>query len=112
MYVNTFTAYEKYSPHYRDNLRNKFTCNYVRNGKRFLEFMLHFWDLDLNFNIFKKKLTLTANAFKKLRTRKEGLTKVSRKCGLTVPVNKQHGKGAKTPSNYHGRTFIKLIEHR
>ena len=47
-------------------------------------------------NIFKKKLTLIANVFWELWVRKESLRLVSKKCRLTVPFDKQHGKGAPT----------------
>ena len=44
--------------------------------------------------MFKKKLTLIANVFPKLGTHKDALSEVSKKCGFTVPFDKQHGKGA------------------
>ena len=47
-------------------------------------------------NIFRKKLTLIANVFPKVRTRKEALRSVSKKCRFTVPLEKQHGKGTQT----------------
>ena len=47
-------------------------------------------------NIFKKKLSLIANVFRKLGTHKEALSEVSKKCGFTVAFDKQHGKGAQT----------------
>ena len=46
--------------------------------------------------IFKKKLTLIANVFPKLRTRKEAVSKVFKKWRFTVAFEKQHGKGAQT----------------
>ena len=45
---------------------------------------------------FKKTLTLIANVFPKLRTHKEALSEVSKKCGFTVAFDKQHGTGAQT----------------
>ena len=44
-------------------------------------------------NVFKKKLTLLANVFPKLRTRKEGVSKVFKKWRFTVAFDKQDGKG-------------------
>ena len=46
--------------------------------------------------MFKKKLTLIANVFPKLGTHKEVLSEVSKKCGFTVAIDKEHGKGAQT----------------
>ena len=47
-------------------------------------------------NFSKKKLTLIANVFPKLRTRKEAVSKVFKKWRFTVAFEKQHGKGAQT----------------
>ena len=47
-------------------------------------------------NIFKKNLTLIANVFRKLRTRKDWLRSVSKKDRLTVPFDKQHFSCAQT----------------
>ena len=47
-------------------------------------------------HFFEKKLTLLANVFPKLRTRKEGLSKVFKKWRFTVAFEKQHDKGAQT----------------
>ena len=48
-------------------------------------------------NFSKKKLTLIANVFPKLRTRKVGVSKVFKKWRFTVAFDKKHGKGAQTP---------------
>ena len=49
---------------YCKNLR----CNYVRIEKYFLNFFLHFLNLNSILNIFKKSLTLMADVFFNLRT--------------------------------------------
>ena len=50
---------------------NIFRCNYLRNKKLFLIFFfLHFWSCHSILNIFQKKMTLIADTFLKLRTRK------------------------------------------
>ena len=53
---------------------NIFRCNYLRNEKDFLFFFLfflHFWKLDSIFQYFEKKMTLIADVFSNLRTRKD-----------------------------------------
>ena len=52
-------------------LRNKFTCNYLKNQKNFLTFFLQFWNLDYILNIIEENLTLIAYVFPKLWTRKD-----------------------------------------
>ena len=54
---------------------NIFRCNYLRNENLFLNFSFfsffwHFLNLDSILNIFKKKMTLTADVFLNLRTPK------------------------------------------
>ena len=57
----------------------------------------------LNFEIYtkfstflKKKMTLLANVFWKLRTSKNVVRLISKKRCFTVPFNKQHGQRAQT----------------
>ena len=45
-------------------------CLYLRNEKYFLNFILHYVNLDTIFNIFKKKINLIADVFLNLRTPK------------------------------------------
>ena len=50
---------------------NIFRSNYLNNKKSFSEYLfLHFRNLDLILIIFKKKMTLIADVFLKLRTPK------------------------------------------
>ena len=52
------------------NSRYQFICNYIRNKKLFLDFLLHFSNLDSNLKIPKKKMTLIYFVFPKLQTPK------------------------------------------
>ena len=47
---------------------NIFRCLYLRNEKYFLNFLLHFINLDTIFNIFKKDMNLIADVFLNWRT--------------------------------------------
>ena len=52
--------------------RNIFRYNYLRNEKYFLNFFFSFFKFRSNFlNIFYKKMTIIADVFLNLRTRKE-----------------------------------------
>ena len=58
-------------------------------------------------NIFKKKLSLISHVFWKLWVLKEILRLVSKKCRLTVPFDKQHGKVAQT----HFKSSLRHLYH-
>ena len=96
LFVNTFTAYEKYSPLNRDYFTQQINMKLSQKSQTFSRFHAAFLTSRLNFRQFKKKLTLIANVFPKLRTRKEALRWVSKKCRFTVLFNKQPHKGAQT----------------
>ena len=49
---------------------NMFRCNFLRNKKHFLNFFLHFRNLDWILNIFQEKMTLIAHVFLNIRTAK------------------------------------------
>ena len=50
---------------------NIFRCIYVRNEKYFVNFFLHFLNLEAISNISKKKMTLTADVFLSWRNQKK-----------------------------------------
>ena len=50
---------------------NIFRCNYLKNQKYFLNFLLHILNLEPILNIFKKKMTLIADVFLNLGHRKD-----------------------------------------
>ena len=50
---------------------NIFTCNSLRNENLFVNFFLHFLNLDSILNIFFKKMTVIAYVFLNLRTPKK-----------------------------------------
>ena len=56
-------------------------------------------------NIFQKKMRLIANVFPKLRTPKNAVRKMSKKCRFRVPFNKQVGKRARTLFKSERRQF-------
>ena len=67
-----------------------------KKEKIFLNFFLKFWNEDKILNILKKKLTLVANVFPKLRTPKNAVRKISKNCRFRLPFDKQNGKRAHT----------------
>ena len=59
-----------------------------KKKKTFLNFFLHFRNLDLILNIFRKKMTLIADVFSILRTPKYLVRWMSKKSGFSGPFNK------------------------
>ena len=53
--------------------RNIFRGNYLRNEKLFLNFFLHFLNLDSIFNILETNMALIADVFLNLPTPKNGI---------------------------------------
>ena len=69
---------------------NIFRCSYLRNEKYFLNFFLNFLNLDTILKIFKKEMTLRADVFLDLRTRKN---RTKESC-VRRTFHKWHGKRA------------------
>ena len=71
LFVNTFTAYDKYSVINREYLTHPIHAEFSQKQKILSEFFSEFLKSPLNFeNIEKKRMTLIANVFPKLRTSK------------------------------------------
>ena len=70
LFVNTFTAYDKYSILNREYLMQPIHMQLSQKEDTFSEFFDEFFKSRLNLNIFKKKMPLITNVFPKLRTSK------------------------------------------
>ena len=67
---------------------NIFRCNYLRDEKYFLHFLLHFRNLDSIMNIFQERMTLIADVFLNLRTRKDVVRYMCEKSRFSGPFDK------------------------
>ena len=76
---------------------NKFKRYYLKNGRLFLDFLLHFWNVNEIHNILKKSMSVLAYLFPKLLFRKEIATETSRSCCLRTPFGNQRVNGFQTP---------------
>ena len=80
-----------------ENIRsNQFGSNYLKSGKLFHNFFLHFQNLHEILNIFKKKMTFIADLFPKLRTPKDVVRYLSKKSRFKGLFDRQHGKRVQT----------------
>ena len=73
-----------------------FKCNYLKNGKVFLNFLFHLWNLHQILNIFGKKMIVIANVFPKLQTVKEFVKKLARKRRFRNSFDSQNVNGCQT----------------
>ena len=64
--------------------------------KKFSQFLFAFSKFTLNFNISKKKMTLIADVFRKLRTPKNMVRYMCKKTRFRRPVDGKHGELAQT----------------
>ena len=72
-FFNTFTADDKYSLISRDNWMQTIQMHLSLKQKIFPTFFFAFFETALNFEIFRKKMTLIAYVFPKLPTTKDVL---------------------------------------
>ena len=73
LFVNTLTDDDKYCLLYRDNLTQPIQIRLSQKKKTFSQFFSAFLKSTLNFELFQKKMTLTADVFPKLPSPKKVL---------------------------------------
>ena len=68
--------------------------HFSQKQKIFSGFFAAFFEFALNFEHFKKKMTLIANVFPKLPTTKNVVRRISKSSRFREPVDRRHGKWA------------------
>ena len=71
-------------------------CNCLKNAKRFLKFLFHFWNLHQILNILNRKVIIIANVFSKLQTVKILVKPLSKKLRFRTFFDSQHVKVSQT----------------
>ena len=71
---------------------SQFKCNYLKNEKLFLNFLIHFLNLYKVLNILKEKRIVIANVFPKLQTVKNVVRTLSKKHRFRTHFYSQHVK--------------------
>ena len=88
---------------------SQFKCNYLKNEKHFLNFLLHFWNLHQILNILKKKMIFIANVCPILQTVKNFVTPLCKKRRFGTRFDSQHVKVsrilAKSPREHFYHVF-------
>ena len=90
VFVNTWAADFKYPVPDCENLQFSFKCNYLKNKKLFMSILCHLWNLDQIWNIFKKMKIVIAQVFLKLKTVKDFVRSLTKKCRLITSLDSQH----------------------
>ena len=80
----------------RRNCRSRFKSSYLKNKKHFLGFLLHLWNLNQIWNVFKKNNIVIANVFPKLATVTGFVTQLTFERGLKSSFDSQHVKRFQT----------------
>ena len=75
---------------------NNFKRYYLKNGRLFLYFLLHIWNVHEIQNILKKRMRVLEKLFPKLLFRKEIATEASRRSCFRTPFGNQRVKGFQT----------------
>ena len=97
LFPNRLSANGKYSLLNRDNLTQSIHMQLSQKRKTFSGFFAAYLKSSLNFAHFqKKKMTLNADVFPKLRTQKDLARSMSKKSRFKGSFKKQHGKSAQT----------------
>ena len=73
---------------------SKFKCNYLKNEKLFLNFLLHFWILHEILNILKETMIVIDNVFPKLQTVKIFVRKLPEEHCFRKGFGSQHVKAS------------------
>ena len=76
---------------------NNFERYYLKNGRLFLDFLLHFWNVHKIWNIWKKRMSVLAWLFPKVLLPKEVATETSTKSCFRTPFGNQRVNGFQTP---------------
>ena len=76
---------------------NNFQRFYLKNGRRFLDYLLIFWNVHEIYHILKKRMRVLAFLFPKLLFRKNVATETSRKSCFRTPFGNQRVNGFQTP---------------
>ena len=105
LFVNTLTADVKHFIRDSDKLRQPIQMKLSKNRKTFSQFFAPFQKYTFNFTFFeKKKMSLIANVFPKLRTAKEVVRQMFQKPHLRTAFDSQQS-GPNT-SDHHDSIFI------
>ena len=96
LFVNTFTADEKYFLCNSENLPEPIQIQLSKKEKTFPQFFVNFWNLHQILNILKQKMTFMAYVFLKLQTAKDFVRPMSKNYSLRTPFDSKHVKESQT----------------
>ena len=84
-------------------------CNYPKNEKFFLHFLLHFWILHQILNIWEEKMIVVVNVFPKLHTVKIFARKLCKEHSFRTGFGNQHVKASQMVSKSPWESFYQVF---
>ena len=96
-------------------LCDNFKRFYLKNGRLFLDFLLHFWYVHKIWNILRKTMSVLAEIFLKLLFPKVVATETSTKSCFRTPFGNQRVNGFQTPlkvARHHYYPFFPWISDK
>ena len=112
LFVNTMTAVDKCSLPNRDNLNQPIHMQLSQILKSFSSFILHFRNLGSILKIFRKKMTLIANLFLKLRPAKNVVRYLCKSPASDYPYKRNMVNGSQLCLNLSNSTCGIFIVQR
>ena len=91
---------------------NNFKRYYLKNGRFFQDFLLHFWNVHEICNILKKTMSVLAYLFPKFLFQRDVATERSRRSFFRTPFGNQRVNGLQTPlkvATHHYYPFFPWI---
>ena len=88
-----------------------FKRNYLKNKKLFLKFFFRLWNLHQILNTFEKKMTVIANAFRRLQTAKGLVKPLSRIRCFRTSFDSQSVNGCQTLVKSAWEHFHHIFDH-
>ena len=73
---------------------SQFKCIYLKNEKKFLNFLFHFWNIHQILNVLKEQMIVIANVFPILQTLKNVVRPLSKKPHFRTRFDNQHVKAS------------------
>ena len=106
LFVNTVTANEKYSTHYRDAFAKSIQIQLSKKLNVFLNSLLSFWNFHKILNVLKKKKRLIAYLFPIFLTLKCRVIQMSKRSCLRTPSSSSTCYWVPETAKIYTKTFL------
>ena len=112
LFVKTMLAVDKCFLRNRDDIMQPIHMQLSQKLKTFCSFILHFQNLDEIFHIFRKKMTLIAYSFPRLRSAKGVVRYMCKSCTSDYPSKRKLVNGSQLSLNLSDSTCSIFVARR